>query len=76
MHADLFDEQAEEFLRLFGALGVEDHPIQLVGKPCESSRVRRRVRFCGKSLGEVGFVAAKRSQPFTVAADARFEERR
>jgi hypothetical protein len=40
---DLFDEQAEQFLRLFGAFVGEDL-VELVGQAGEGGRVRRRVR--------------------------------
>jgi hypothetical protein len=47
VHADLFDQQPEEFLRLFGAVRREDL-VELVGEAGEDGGVRRRVRLCGQ----------------------------
>jgi hypothetical protein len=55
VHADLCDQQPEEFLRLFGALRGEDL-VELVGEAGEGGGVRRRVRLCGQRSGEVGFL--------------------
>ncbi|HZS30914.1 MAG TPA: hypothetical protein VFA37_06620 [Gaiellaceae bacterium] len=55
MYADLFDEQAEEFLGLLGALVGKDL-FELVGEAGEGGRVGRRVRLCGERVGEVGFL--------------------
>ena len=59
--ADLLDEQAEEFLRLLGALIREDL-LKLVGEVGESGGLGRRVRLCGKPAAEVGFLLAQRSR--------------
>ena len=73
MDADLFDQQPEEFLRLFGALVGEDL-VELVGKAREGGRVRRCVRLCGERLGEVGFVGAESLEALTVATHASLAE--
>ncbi|MGH2998089.1 MAG: hypothetical protein ACRDNM_02215 [Gaiellaceae bacterium] len=66
---DLFDEQAEEFLGLLGAL-VADDLVELVGEARESGRVGRRVRLCAEAVGEFGFLIAQSFEPRTVAAHA------
>ena len=75
MHADLFDEQAEEFLRLFRSFGGEDL-VELVGEAGEGGGVRRRVHLCGERLGEVGFQFAEGLEAATVATDAFLADRR
>jgi hypothetical protein len=62
VHADLFDEQAEEFLRLFRAFGGKEL-AELVGEAGEGGRVGRRVRLCGEPVGEVGWVDAVAVEP-------------
>jgi hypothetical protein len=69
VHADLFDEQPQEFLRLLRAFVGEDL-VELVGEAGEGGRVRRRVRTCGEAAGEVGFLLAKGLEALTVAMDA------
>jgi len=80
VHADLFDEQAEELLRLLGACGCEDF-VEFVGE------VRRRGRrappcpaacapVCGEPASEVGFLLAQGLEALTVATDAFLAERR
>jgi hypothetical protein len=64
VHADLFDEQAEDFL--LRACGREDL-VEVVGEAGEGGRVRRRVRPCGECPGEVGFIAAQHFEALTVA---------
>jgi hypothetical protein len=74
VYANLFDEQAEEFFRLFGTLVAEDL-VELVCEAGEGGRVRRRVRLCGEPSGKLGFLFAERLQAFTVATDAFLAER-
>ena len=69
MHADLLDEEAEEFFRLFGAFAGDD-VVELVGKGPECGRVGRLVGLCGEPAAEVGFVFAERFQAGTVPVDA------
>jgi hypothetical protein len=73
VHADLFDEEPEQFLHLFGAFGGEDL-VEFVGKAGEGGRVRRRVRLCGERSGEVGFLLAEDLKALTVATDAFLAE--
>jgi len=75
VHADLFDEEPQGVLRLFGAFGGEDL-VELVGEAGEGGRVRRRVRLCREPPGEVGFLLAQRLETLTVATSAFFTERR
>jgi hypothetical protein len=75
VHADLFDEEAEEVLGLFGAFGGEDL-VELGGELGEGGRVRRRVRLCGKPACEVGFLLAQGIYALTVATDAFLADRR
>ncbi|MEW6582184.1 MAG: hypothetical protein AB1416_05430 [Actinomycetota bacterium] len=71
-HADLFDEQAEEFFGLFGAFVGKDL-VELVG---EGGRVRRRVRLCGERASEFAFLLAEGLEALTVATDAFLAKRR
>jgi hypothetical protein len=69
--ADLFDEQAEEFFRLFGAFaGAGDHLLEAVGETGERGRIGRLVGLRGEPAGELGFLLAQRFQAGTVALDA------
>lgn len=51
VQADLFDEQAEELLRLLPAFSGEDF-VEFVGEAGEGGRVRRRARLSGERPGE------------------------
>jgi hypothetical protein len=73
MHADLLDEQAEEFFRLLGAFVGED-PVELVSEAGEGRRVGRLVRPCGETAGKVGFLFAEDLESLTVATDAFLAE--
>jgi hypothetical protein len=75
VHADLFDEQAEQFFRLLGVPVCDDF-VELVGEAGEGGAVRRRVRLCGEPAGEVGFLLAEHLKAVTVAADALVAESR
>ncbi|HTS72143.1 MAG TPA: hypothetical protein VMG74_00355 [Gaiellaceae bacterium] len=69
MDADLFDEQAQQFLGLLGALVSED-VFELVGEAGKGGRLGRRVRPCAKRVGQLGFLLDQNLQPGAVAADA------
>jgi hypothetical protein len=74
VHADLFDEQAEEFFGLL-TVAVGNDLVEFVGEAGEGGTVERRVRVCGDACREVGFLPAKRIEALTVAAYALVAER-
>jgi hypothetical protein len=69
MDADLLNEQAEEFLRLFRAFAGDD-VAKLVGEAGEGGHVGRPIGRCGEPAGEVGFLLAQGFEAGTVAVDA------
>jgi len=69
VHADLFDELAQEFFGLFGTLACK-RVLDLVGKADEFGRVGRCVPVCGELPGEVGGVGVEGFEAVTEAADA------
>ena len=73
MHADLVDEQAQEFLGLFRVSSGDDL-LELVGEADEGGRVRRRVGLCGEPAGELGVVATERFEAVTQAVDPLLAE--
>jgi hypothetical protein len=73
VHADLFDDQAEELFRLLRAF-VGKELVELVSEAGEGRRVRRRVRPCGETAGKVSFLFAEDLESLTVATDAFLAE--
>jgi deoxyribodipyrimidine photolyase-like uncharacterized protein len=72
---DFFDEDAEEFFRLFGAFAGDD-VVELVGEAGEGANVGRLVGLRGEPAAEVGLLVAERFQAGTVALDAFVAVRR
>jgi hypothetical protein len=68
VHADLLDEQPEQFFGLLWSLGGED-VVELVGEVCEGGGVRRVVGRCREPAGKVGFLVAQGFEARTVALD-------
>jgi hypothetical protein len=69
VHADLFDELAQEFFGLFGSLGRKDG-FDLVSEVGKLGRVGRRVPVWGELPVEVGLVGVECFEALAEATDA------